>query len=153
MRLEAAGSSLQPSSKVRNLINQAYERVVNGMISSLDAIARESDLAGDDKEQLNAHVMIVGKYYIHILFFFLSKKKKKKIEKNNGLLSALLENMHHFYHELRAHKIQVLDRWVKHAKTQYESNLNQYIKVVIRRPLGRLLVRPRSFVVVMDTRH
>ncbi|KAG2189411.1 hypothetical protein INT44_004553, partial [Umbelopsis vinacea] len=108
VRLEVAGSSMQPNSKVRTLVNQAYERVVNGMVSSLDAIARESDLAGDDKEQLNAHVMIV-------------------------------ENMHHFYHELRAHKIQVLDRWVKHAKTQYESNLNQYIKVVIRRPLGRLL--------------
>jgi hypothetical protein len=60
VRLEAVGSSLQPNSKVRDLVNQAYERVVNGMVSSLDTIARESDLAGDDKEQLNAHVMIVG---------------------------------------------------------------------------------------------
>ncbi|KAM3589562.1 hypothetical protein VKS41_000421 [Umbelopsis sp. WA50703] len=108
VRLEAAGAGAEPESKVRVLINNAYERVVNQMISSLDAIARESDAGGDDKEQLNAHIMTI-------------------------------ENMHHFYHELRAHKIQVLDRWVKHAKGGYESSLNSYIKVVIRRPLGRLL--------------
>jgi hypothetical protein len=30
------------------------------MISSLDAIARESDAGGDDKEQLNAHIMTIG---------------------------------------------------------------------------------------------
>ncbi|KAJ2962979.1 hypothetical protein NQZ79_g1897 [Umbelopsis isabellina] len=108
LRLEAAGAGAEPNSKVRALINSAYERVVNGMVSSLDAIARESDAGGDDKEQLNAHIMTI-------------------------------ENMHHFYHELRAHKIAVLDRWVKHAKNQYETSLNSYIKVVIRRPLGRLL--------------
>ncbi|KAG2186053.1 hypothetical protein INT43_002491 [Umbelopsis isabellina] len=108
VRLEAAGVGAEPNSKVRALINSAYERVVNGMVSSLDAIARESDAGGDDKEQLNAHIMTI-------------------------------ENMHHFYHELRAHKIAVLDRWVKHAKNQYETSLNSYIKVVIRRPLGRLL--------------
>jgi hypothetical protein len=46
------------------------------MISSLDAIARESDLAGDDKEQLNAHVMIVGECCIHILLFKNSREKQ-----------------------------------------------------------------------------
>lgn len=48
--------------------------------------------------------------------------------------------MHHFYHELRANKLHVLDKWIKLAKSQYDNNLNAYIKVVIRRPLGKLLV-------------
>lgn len=48
--------------------------------------------------------------------------------------------MHHFYHELRANKLHVLDKWIKLAKSQYDSNLHAYIKVVIRRPLGKLLV-------------
>lgn len=133
--MEAAGSSLQPSSRVRNLINNAYERVVNGMVSSLDAIARESDMAGDDKEQLNAHIITVGRYM----------KRLGALQTRCMLTLCQSENMHHFYHELRAHKIQVLDRWVKYAKSQYDANLNGYIKVVIRRPLGRLLVRHHSY--------
>lgn len=47
--------------------------------------------------------------------------------------------MHHFHHELRANKLHVLDKWTKHAKQQYDSSLNAYIRVVIRRPLGKLL--------------
>ncbi|KAI9302709.1 exocyst complex component Sec3-domain-containing protein [Cunninghamella echinulata] len=50
-----------------------------------------------------------------------------------------IENMHHFYHALRSRKISVLDIWVKEAKAKYEYNSSAYIKIVIRRPLGKLL--------------
>ncbi|KAI8332221.1 exocyst complex component Sec3-domain-containing protein [Chlamydoabsidia padenii] len=50
-----------------------------------------------------------------------------------------IENMHHFYHALRSNRLSVLERWAKEAKTKYETSLDAYIKVVIRRPLGKLL--------------
>ncbi|OAD71491.1 hypothetical protein PHYBLDRAFT_187571 [Phycomyces blakesleeanus NRRL 1555(-)] len=108
LRLEIAAATIEPESETRKTVNEAYERVINGMMASLDSIARESDQTGDDKEQLNANIMYI-------------------------------ENMHHFYHELRTHKLHVLERWIKHAKSQYDSRLNAYIKVIIRRPLGKLL--------------
>ncbi|KAI9007517.1 exocyst complex component Sec3-domain-containing protein [Phycomyces nitens] len=108
LRLEMAAATIDPESETRKTVNEAYERVINGMMASLDSIARESDQTGDDKEQLNANIMYI-------------------------------ENMHHFYHELRTHKLHVLERWIKHAKSQYDSRLNAYIKVIIRRPLGKLL--------------
>ena len=48
--------------------------------------------------------------------------------------------MHHFYTEIRARKVAVLDQYVKLAKASYDTHLSAYIKVVIRRPLGKLLV-------------
>ncbi|EIE80531.1 hypothetical protein RO3G_05236 [Rhizopus delemar RA 99-880] len=50
-----------------------------------------------------------------------------------------IENMHHLYHTLRTNKLHVLEKWIKHAKSQYDSSLNSYVHVIIRRPLGRLL--------------
>ena len=47
--------------------------------------------------------------------------------------------MHHFHHELRSNKLHVLEKWIKYAKSHYDTSLNAYIKVVIRRPLGKLL--------------
>ncbi|CAO3701218.1 unnamed protein product [Rhizopus stolonifer] len=50
-----------------------------------------------------------------------------------------IENMHHMYHTLRTNKLHVLEKWIKHAKSQYDNSLNSYVHVIIRRPLGRLL--------------
>ncbi|KAI7862974.1 exocyst complex component Sec3-domain-containing protein, partial [Spinellus fusiger] len=108
LRLETAAATLEPESITRKTVNEAYEKIIQSMMASLDSIARESDQTGDDKEQLNANIMYI-------------------------------ENMHHFYHELRTHKLHVLEKWIKHAKSQYDNSLNAYIKVIIRRPLGRLL--------------
>ncbi|KAI9311228.1 exocyst complex component Sec3-domain-containing protein [Dichotomocladium elegans] len=108
LRLEVAASNVDPDSETRKTVNDAYERIINTMMSSLDSIARETDQTGDDKEQLNANIMYI-------------------------------ENMHHFHHELRANKLHVLEKWMKYAKNHYDSSLSAYIKVVIRRPLGKLL--------------
>ncbi|KAI7886029.1 hypothetical protein K492DRAFT_156532 [Lichtheimia hyalospora FSU 10163] len=108
LRLEVAAANVEPESQTRKTVNDAYEKIINTMMSSLDSIARETDQTGDDKEQLNANIMYI-------------------------------ENMHHFHHELRSNKLHVLEKWMKYAKNQYETSLNSYIKVVIRRPLGKLL--------------
>ncbi|KAI8382970.1 exocyst complex component Sec3-domain-containing protein [Blakeslea trispora] len=108
MRMEIAASTVQPESDTRATVSQAYEKIIQAMMASLDTIARESDQTGDDKEQLNATIMYI-------------------------------ENMHHMYNTLRTNKLHVLEKWIKHAKAQYDNSLNAYIKVIIRRPLGKLL--------------
>ncbi|KAG2192485.1 hypothetical protein INT47_002164 [Mucor saturninus] len=108
MRLEMAAVNVQPESETRVTVTEAYEKIIQAMMGSLESIARESDQTGDDKEQLNATIMYI-------------------------------ENMHHMYHTLRTNKLHVLEKWIKHAKTQYDNSLNAYIKVIIRRPLGKLL--------------
>jgi hypothetical protein len=47
--------------------------------------------------------------------------------------------MHHFYTNVRATKVACLDVFIKQAKTLYETNLDTYCKVAIRKPLGKLL--------------
>lgn len=47
--------------------------------------------------------------------------------------------MHHFYSRIRARKVNCLAIHVKQAKTAYESNLDTYCKVAVRKPLGKLL--------------
>ncbi|KAI7855257.1 exocyst complex component Sec3-domain-containing protein, partial [Circinella umbellata] len=108
IRLEVAATNVEPDSQTRQTVNDAYEKIINAMMSSLDSIAKETDQTGDDKEQLNANIMYI-------------------------------ENMHHFHHELRSNKLHVLEKWIKYAKSHYDTSLNAYIKVVIRRPLGKLL--------------
>ncbi|KAI8143952.1 exocyst complex component Sec3-domain-containing protein [Fennellomyces sp. T-0311] len=108
LRLEVAAANIESDSQTRQTVNDAYEKIINAMMSSLDSIARETDQTGDDKEQLNANIMYI-------------------------------ENMHHFHHELRSNKLHVLEKWMKYAKNHYDTSLNAYIKVVIRRPLGKLL--------------
>ncbi|KAG1084658.1 hypothetical protein G6F42_021696 [Rhizopus arrhizus] len=108
MRMEMAAVNVQPESETRVTVSEAYEKIIQAMMASLDSIARESDQTGDDKEQLNATIMYI-------------------------------ENMHHMYHTLRTNKLHVLEKWIKHAKTQYDNSLNAYIRVIIRRPLGKLL--------------
>lgn len=56
-----AGANVDPDSQTRKTVNDAYEKIINTMMSSLDSIARETDQTGDDKEQLNANIMYIGK--------------------------------------------------------------------------------------------
>ncbi|KAJ3276670.1 hypothetical protein HDV01_004203 [Terramyces sp. JEL0728] len=56
---------------------------------------------------------------------------------NMHILSV--ENMHHLYSELKTRRIPSLDSFAKQAKTLYDVNLEAYCKVVIRKPLGKLL--------------
>ncbi|ORZ08930.1 exocyst complex component Sec3-domain-containing protein [Absidia repens] len=107
-RVEMAAVGVENEFQTRQTINEAYEKIINSMMSSLDTNARDSDETGDDKEQLNSNIMYI-------------------------------ENMHHFYHALRSNRLSVLEKWTKQARTKYESSLDAYIKVVIHRPLGKLL--------------
>lgn len=55
-------------------------------------------------------------------------------------VSNSLENMHFFQSEMRGRKIPGLEAYVKQAKATYDQNLETYSVVVVRKPLGKLLV-------------
>ena len=61
MRMEMAAVNVQPESETRITVSEAYEKIIQAMMGSLESIARESDQTGDDKEQLNATIMYIGK--------------------------------------------------------------------------------------------
>lgn len=65
MRMEMAAVNVQPESETRVTVSEAYEKIIQAMMGSLDSIARESDQTGDDKEQLNATIMYIGKQRLY----------------------------------------------------------------------------------------
>ncbi|KAJ1559183.1 hypothetical protein HK096_001442, partial [Nowakowskiella sp. JEL0078] len=97
-------------------VNKAYESIVTTIFETLEIFAKETqvigalDLKGSADEKEHVH--------IHIL---------------------TIENMHHFHSEVRLLKVQALEQFVKQSKAIYENSLNAYIRIVIRKPLGKLL--------------
>ncbi|KAF9208118.1 hypothetical protein BGZ49_009742 [Haplosporangium sp. Z 27] len=60
-------------------------------------------------------------------------------DKEQGSHVVNIENMHHFYSEMRQRKIPNLENYMKYAKSSYESHLETYVRGVVRRSLLKLL--------------
>ncbi|KAJ3219492.1 Exocyst complex component 1 [Dinochytrium kinnereticum] len=99
----------------RSTVSKAYERLVKVIFDTVDVVAR--DVFSDQKDAKGA----------------LDDKEQLNIH------ILTVENMHHFYSEMRARKVPGLEPFVKAAKSLYDVSLNSYVKVVIRKPLGKLL--------------
>lgn len=104
--------------EVRAMIDSAYERINQAMWASLKHIARESPTMGgqqgadpEDKEVLNYHIL-------------------------------LIENMNHYIEEVDdgGKEDAVLTRWKGKALLERAEHLDEYVKRVVRRPLGKVLV-------------
>lgn len=110
---------------VRNLANDAYQRINKTMFESLKFIAKESPTtagtapsqnpiaggpAGDpgDKEALNYHIL-------------------------------LIENMNHYVEEVSPRENPVLEEWKGRATKEMDQHMHLYISAITRRPLGKLL--------------
>jgi len=50
--------------------------------------------------------------------------------------------MHHFVAETAQLESGTASGFVKQAETLYEENLQAYVKIVLRRPFSKLIVRP-----------
>ncbi|KAF2197886.1 hypothetical protein GQ43DRAFT_402093 [Delitschia confertaspora ATCC 74209] len=102
--------------EIRNMVDDAYQRINKAMFESLKVIAKESPAVmashgqGDpeDKEALNYHIL-------------------------------LIENMNHYIEELDDRSDPVLSEWKTKAGEEMEEHMNLYVDAVIRRPLGKLL--------------
>ncbi|EGF77307.1 hypothetical protein BATDEDRAFT_91658 [Batrachochytrium dendrobatidis JAM81] len=96
----------------RKTVDKAYSRIIKSIFETLDAVAQQ---AGNDSKA----------------------NSEEKDSLNIHILNV--ENMHHFHAEVRARKVPGLDNFAKQAKVLYDVNLEAYCKVVIRKPLGKLL--------------
>ncbi|KAJ3329805.1 hypothetical protein HDU76_007107 [Blyttiomyces sp. JEL0837] len=98
----------------RTAVSKCYSRLVKTIFDTLEAVAKEANT--DPKD---------------------SKNQEDKESLNIYILTV--ENMHYFYTEIRGRKVAVLDQFMKAAKTLYDLNVENYVKIVIRKPLGKLL--------------
>ncbi|TPX31547.1 hypothetical protein SmJEL517_g05166 [Synchytrium microbalum] len=96
----------------RSVVASAYERIVKAMFDALDTVGKAA--ARD-----------------------AASAADDKEQLNAHILT--IENMHYFSQEIKARRVTFLDTFLKQARTTYDANLNAYVKVVIRKPLGKLL--------------
>ncbi|KAJ3412241.1 hypothetical protein HDV05_001052 [Chytridiales sp. JEL 0842] len=108
--------SVGQEGKVRNIVSKAYSRLVKTIFDTLEAVAKDTptEIAKDSKNFDDKE---------HLNVYILT-----------------VENMHHFYSEIRSRKVGgSLDQFVKAAKLLYDVNVTAYVRFVVRRPLGKLL--------------
>lgn len=110
--------------EIRSIVNEAYDKIVQSMFDCLKQMAK-MDGEGEDKGQLNYHVILIGR----ILLVPLPDKS-----------SHDQENMHHFVAEITQSELGSVAGFLKRAEIIYEENLSAYVRLVIRRPFGKIIV-------------
>lgn len=110
--------------EIRQTVDQAYEKIVQSMFDALKHMAK-MDGEGEDKGQLNYHVIIIGKGSIGGLF---------------RVAHFAVENMHYFVAEMSQLQLGSVAAFLKRAESIYEENLNAYVKIVLRRPFYKIVV-------------
>lgn len=104
--------------EVRRMVNDGYQRMNKAMFESLKVIAKESPAVMASQGQGDPEDKEALNYHI-----------------------LLIENMNHYMEEVDARDNQVLEFWKGKAHDEYDEHMNLYVDAVIRRPLGKLLVR------------
>ena len=56
--------------EIRQIVDAAYDKIVQAMFSALKQMAK-MDGEGEDKGQLNYHVILIGKYYLNQMLVWL----------------------------------------------------------------------------------
>jgi hypothetical protein len=104
--------------EVRRMVNDAYQRMNKAMFESLKVIAKESPAVMASQGQGDPEDKEALNYHI-----------------------LLIENMNHYMEEVDARADSVLEYWKAKAHDEYNEHIGLYVGAVIRRPLGKLLVR------------
>lgn len=111
--------------EIRTSVDSAYEKIVQTMFDSLKQIAK-LDGEGEDKGQLNYHVILIGE--------FINK------ERTVIVIDCFAEHMHYFVAEISQLDVPSLTASSRRAEAIYDENLVAYIKIVFRRPFGKIIV-------------
>lgn len=104
--------------EIRRMVDDGYQRINKAMFESLKVIAKESPAVMASQGQGDPEDKEALNYHI-----------------------LLIENMNHYIEEVDARSDQVLDYWKGKAHDEYNEHMSLYVDAVIRRPLGKLLVR------------
>lgn len=98
----------------------------------------------DGNDDIEARKLITTSYdkLVRMMFESTEAVAKETVDfddKEQGSHVVNIENMHHFYSELRQRKISNLENYMKYAKSSYERHLGSYVRGVVRRALLKLL--------------
>lgn len=112
--------------EIRTSVDDAYEKIVQSMFDSLKQMAK-LDGEGEDKGQLNYHVIMIG-----------TLQYPSGLTMNPNHLAK--ENMHHFVAEIAQLEVGSVSIFAKRAEAIYDENLSAYVKIVLRRPFAKMIV-------------
>lgn len=101
---------------VREMVNDGYSKINKAMFESLRAIAKESPAVASQ-----------------------SMDPEDKEQLNYHIM--MIENMHHYLEEVDTRGNSILVDFKKKADGEFREHMGLYIGAVIRRPLGKFLVR------------
>lgn len=116
--------------EIRASVDDAYEKIVQSMFDSLKQMAK-MDGEGEDKGQLNYHVILIGACQICLIHI--------------SLLIVRTENMHHFVADIAELEVGSVSIFSKKAETIYDENLSAYVKIVLKRPFAKIIVSVLRF--------
>jgi hypothetical protein len=104
--------------EIRRMVDDAYQKINKAMFESLKVIAKESPAVMATQGQGDPEDKEALNYHI-----------------------LLIENMNHYLEEVDARPDSVLLDWKVKAQDEMKEHMDLYVDAVIRRPLGKLLVR------------
>lgn len=111
--------------EMRQVVDASYDRIVQAMFAALKQMAK-MDGEGEDKGQLNYHVILIGEFNRYLCV--------------SALNTVRAENMHHFVAEMSQLNIGSVAAFLQRAQAIYDENLNAYVKIVLRRPFSKIIV-------------
>ncbi|KAH9818614.1 exocyst complex component Sec3-domain-containing protein [Melampsora americana] len=106
----------------RKLVDKVYGQIVQSMFEALQTMAKS------DEDQTPAAGGGGG-----------NQEDRDKDKDRLNYHTLIIENMHHFVTTASKVNVSALKFWLEKAKEQYDQNLNLYIRLVLRRPLARLI--------------
>jgi hypothetical protein len=120
-----------PSNEVRESVDKAYDRLIKAMFKTVRRMAKEIQTAG------SSGAATLG-------------AAREEIEEKNALNAhiLLIENMNHFVEEVEARGDAVLEEGRREAEEELEDQLGVYVESVVRRPLGKIMVRLLSLLTI-----
>lgn len=115
--------------EIRGLVDAGYERIVESIFDCLKQIAKMDSGEGEEKGQLNYHIVLIGASFCRVSF--------------KGIPSTItwLENMHQFNAEMTQLQLGAVRTYVQKAESIYDENVAAYVKMTLRRPFGKIIVR------------
>ena len=108
------------------------------MFSALKQMAK-MDGEGEDKGQLNYHVILIGKFFLALV--------------GESLIFPCvtsIENMHHFVAEMSQLDLGSVAGFLQRAQAIYDENLIAYVKLVLRRPFAKIIVRQIPYLMLLS---
>ncbi|KAF9429284.1 hypothetical protein BGZ76_001546 [Entomortierella beljakovae] len=124
--------------------NKTKRRGVLPFMRIFPRFAEKMEALLDGNDDIEARKMITSAYdkLVRVMFESTEAIAKETVDfddKEQGSHVVNIENMHHFYSEMRQRKIPNLENYMKYAKSSYENHLETYTRAVVRRSLLKLL--------------